>query len=147
MPGASAVAAGSPGAAAPTAAGGGTERASNWATSTTSRLSLASPEAFLAPIASPSMTRQYGHAVDTVSGSVPSASSIRSVLIRLPIRSSIHIRAPPAPQQNPRSLHRCISCGLDPGHLLHDLPGRAEHLVVPAEEARVVIGDLLVHRA
>ena len=96
-------------------AAGRTERASNWATSTISSDSGASPEAFFAAIASPSMTRQYGHAVDTVSGLVPSASSMRSVLIRLPIRSSIHIRAPPAPQQNPRSLHRCISCDWTPG--------------------------------
>src|SRR5690348_11157388 len=33
--------------------------------------------------------------------------------------------------------------GLHARHLLHDLPRRREHLVVPAEEARVVIGDLL----
>ena len=69
----------------------------------------------MALTASPSMTRQYGHPVEIVSGLVPSASSIRSVLIRLPIRSSIHIRAPPAPQQNPRSLHRGISCACTPG--------------------------------
>ena len=50
-----------------------------------------------------------------VSGSVPSASSMRSVLMRLPIRSSIHIRAPPAPQQKPRFLHRCISWVWTPG--------------------------------
>ena len=50
-----------------------------------------------------------------VSGFRARASSIRSVLIRLPIRSSIHIRAPPAPQQNPRFLHRCISVASMPG--------------------------------
>ena len=81
----------------------------------TSSDSFASPELFLELIASPSMTMQYGHPVEIVSGSVPSASSIRSVLIRLPIRSSIHILAPPAPQQNPRSLHRCISWACTPG--------------------------------
>jgi hypothetical protein len=37
---------------------GVTERARSWATSTTSRVSLASPLAFLAATASPSMTRQ-----------------------------------------------------------------------------------------
>ena len=94
---------------------GATDLASRVATSTISSDSLASPELFLALIASPSMTRQYGQAVEMVSGPVPSASSIRSMLIRLPIRSSIHIRAPPAPQQNPRSLQRCISCGRTPG--------------------------------
>src|SRR5579875_2890486 len=92
-----------------------TERASSWATSTTSSDSGASPEPFLALTASPSMTRQYGQPVEIVSGLVDRASSMRSVLIRLPIRSSIHIRAPPAPQQNPRSLHLCISSARMPG--------------------------------
>src|SRR5260370_38838473 len=77
---------------------GRTDRARSCATSTTSSDSLASPKLFFALTASPSMLRQYGHHVEIVSGLVPSASSIRSVLIRLPIRSSIHIRAPPAPQ-------------------------------------------------
>ena len=63
------------------------------------------------------MTRQNGQAVETMSGSRESASSTRSLLMRLPIRSSIHIRAPPAPQQKPRSLHRCISCERRPGTL------------------------------
>ena len=53
--------------------------------------------------------------METVSGSSASASSIRSSLIRLPVRSSSHIRAPPAPQQNPRFLHRCISSAVVPG--------------------------------
>ena len=96
--------------------------------------------------ASPSMTRQYGQEVEMVSGSSARASSIRSVLIRVPIRSSIHIRAPPAPQQNPRSLHRCISVGLHAGHRVQDLPRRGVHLVMPAQEARVVVGQLLLHR-
>ena len=81
----------------------------------TSSVSLASPELFLALTASPSMTMQYGQPVEIVSGLVPSASLIRSVLIRFPIRSSIHIRAPPAPQQKPRFLHRCISWACTPG--------------------------------
>ena len=58
---------------------------------------------------------QNGQAVPTMSGSRPSASSTRSTLICLPIRSSIHIRAPPAPQQKPRSLQRCISLLASPG--------------------------------
>ena len=76
---------------------------------------MASPELFFALTALPSMTRQYGQAVEIVSGDSARASSIRSVLIRLPMRSSIHIRAPPAPQQNPRDLHRCISVASTPG--------------------------------
>jgi hypothetical protein len=77
---------------------------------------------------------------------VPSASSIRSVLIRLPIRSSIHIWNPPAPGSRTRGPCTGASPRLDPGHALHDLPGRAEHLAVLTEEARVVVGDLLGHR-
>ena len=52
---------------------------------------------------------QKGQAVEMMSGSRPRASSVRSTLICLPIFSSIHIRAPPAPQQKPRSLQRGIS--------------------------------------
>ena len=52
---------------------------------------------------------------DRCPGTAPRASSMRSVLIRLPMRSSIHIRAPPAPQQKPRFLHRCISLACTPG--------------------------------
>src|SRR5580658_1653610 len=36
--------------------------------------------------------------------------------------------------------------GLHARHGLHDLPGRGEHLVMPAQEARVVIGELLLDR-
>src|SRR6516164_9027300 len=69
--------AGSPGgagcAAWPDGTAGTAERASSRATSTTSSDSAASPAAFLALTASPSMTRQYGQAVEMVSGPVPSA--------------------------------------------------------------------------
>ncbi len=57
---------------------------------------------------------QNGQAVETMSGSSASASSVRSTLIDLPIFSSIHMRAPPAPQQKPRSLQRGISWLLSP---------------------------------
>jgi hypothetical protein len=40
--------------------------------------------------------------METVSASALRASVIRSVLIRLRMRSSVHIRSPPAPQQNLR---------------------------------------------
>ena len=79
-----------------------------------------------------------------VSGDRARASSIRSVLIRLPMRSSIHIRAPPAPQQKPRSLQRCISVGLHARDGLEDLAGRGEDAVVAAQEAGVVVGELLL---
>ena len=58
---------------------------------------------------------QNGQAVEIRSGSRPIASSVRSTLIRLPIFSSIQNRAPPAPQQKPRSLQRCISCDFSAG--------------------------------
>ncbi|CAM5340690.1 hypothetical protein SALBM311S_09660 [Streptomyces alboniger] len=77
--------------------------------------SLALPSFFLPFTESVSMTRQNGQAVETMSGFSDSASSTRSLLMRLPIRSSIHIRAPPAPQQKPRSLCRCISSLRRPG--------------------------------
>ena len=35
--------------------------------------------------------------------------------------------------------------GLDAGDLFHDFPGRGEYLVVPAQETRVVVGQLLLH--
>ena len=46
------------------------------------------------------MTMQNGHAVATVSAPVSSTWRVRSALIRVPRVSSIHIRPPPAPQQN-----------------------------------------------
>ena len=91
------------------------ERCMICATSRTSISSRASPDCLRAVTASESMVMQNGQAVDTMSGSSSRASSTRSTLIRLPIRSSIHIRAPPAPQQKPRSLQRCISSVLIPG--------------------------------
>jgi hypothetical protein len=48
---------------------------------------------------------------------VLSASSVRVSLIRVPIVSSIHMRAPPAPQQNDRSRLRGISVNRMPGTL------------------------------
>ena len=103
--------------------------------------SRASPSPTLAATASDSMTMQNGQAVEMTSGSRPSASSVRSTLIRLPIFSSIQNRAPPAPQQKPRSLQRCISCELQALDGAEHLARRRVDLVVPAEVARVVVGD------
>jgi hypothetical protein len=61
------------------------------------------------------MIMQKGQAVDTTSAPVPRASSVRSMLIRLPMLSSSHIRAPPAPQQKPFSRQRPISTCSAPG--------------------------------
>ena len=46
------------------------------------------------------MTMQNGHEVATVSAPVARTWRVRSSLIRVPRVSSIHIRPPPAPQQN-----------------------------------------------
>src|SRR4051812_50117944 len=91
--------------------------------------SLALPSFFLPFTESVSITRQNGQAVDTMSGFTDSASSTRSLLMRLPIRSSIHIRAPPAPQQKPRSLWRCISSFRRPRALAVVSRGGGEILV------------------
>ena len=58
---------------------------------------------------------QNGHAAVTRSGASASASSVRLMLMRVPRFSSIHIRAPPAPQQNDRSRLRGISVSVSPG--------------------------------
>ena len=60
------------------------------------------------------MTRQNGQPVTMVSAPVARASSVRSRLIRFPIFSSIHIRAPPAPQHNDRAVFRGISVSVTP---------------------------------
>ncbi len=64
------------------------------------------------------MTRQNGQATATCSAPVARASSIRLPLIRVPSFSSIHIRAPPAPQQNERLPCRGISVSATPGSAL-----------------------------
>ena len=91
------------------------------------------------------MTRQNGQPVAIFSAPVPSASSMRSRLIRLPIFSSIHIRAPPAPQQNERSACRGISVRRHAGRA-DELARRGVDLVVPAQVARVVVGDVAARR-
>lgn len=86
-----------------------TDSSSICATSTISTFSLALPSACRAVRPSFSMTLQNGQPVAIFDGAVPSASSTRSTLIRLPIFSSIHIRAPPAPQHIDLSPCRGIS--------------------------------------
>ena len=49
---------------------------------------------------SDSITMQNGQAVATVSAPVSSTWRVRSALMRVPRSSSIHMRPPPAPQQN-----------------------------------------------
>ena len=85
------------------------------------------------------MTRQNGQPVAIFSAPVDRASSTRSRLIRRPIFSSIHIRAPPAPQQKERSACRGISVSVAPAAPT-SARGSAVDLVVPAQVARVVVG-------
>ena len=61
------------------------------------------------------MTLQNGQPMAIRSAPVARASSVRLVLIRVPSFSSIHMRAPPAPQQNDFSLERSISRSSTPG--------------------------------
>ena len=63
---------------------------------------------------SANIVMQYGQATQTVLGSFFNASSVRSILIRLPRLSSSHILPPPAPQQKPRLWFRSISSGALP---------------------------------
>jgi len=58
--------------------------------------------------------RQNAKPVAILVASVASASSTRSWFTRLPMCSSIHIRAPPAPQHRPRSACRGISVSAAP---------------------------------
>ena len=64
---------------------------------------------------SESITRQNGQPTAIWSAPVPTASLVRFTLIRSPMFSSIHIRAPPAPQQKDRSELRSISTYSAPG--------------------------------
>jgi hypothetical protein len=64
---------------------------------------------------SDSITRQNGQPTAIWSAPVATASRVRFSLIRDPMVSSIHIRAPPAPQQKDRSPERSISTYEAPG--------------------------------
>ena len=90
---------------------------------------------------SESITRQNGQPTAIWSAPVPTASLVRLTLIRSPMFSSIHMRAPPAPQQKDRSELRSISTNSAPGSTCEQLARRRVDLVVPAEVARVVVGD------
>src|SRR5205814_1023279 len=94
-----------------------TDRRSTSETSVTRTLSAAASCCFRTATPSVSMTMQYGHAAVTSSAPVRSASSVRVSLMRVPIRSSIHMRAPPAPQQNEVVRLRGISVSRTPGTL------------------------------
>ncbi len=104
-----------------------TESSSICETSTTSILPSFSVPDVRAVTPSVSMTRQNGQPVAIFCGASPllppapfaearvsRASSTRSMLMRLPICSSIHIRAPPAPQHMERSPWRGISRSVEP---------------------------------
>ncbi len=87
---------------------------------------------------SSSITVQKGQATASVSAPVAAASRTRSSLIWFP-RSSIHMCAPPAPQQKVRFPDlRHLEGPPDPRD---DVARRVEHVVVAREVARVVVRD------
>ncbi len=94
-----------------------TDASSICATSRISTSSRASPAACWAVSPSESITRQKGQPTAIWSAPVPTASLVRLTLIRSPIFSSIHIRAPPAPQQKDFSELRSISTNSAPGRI------------------------------
>ena len=61
------------------------------------------------------MTRQNGQPMAMRSAPVATASFVRLRLMRSPSFSSIHMRAPPAPQQKDFSPERSISLYSTPG--------------------------------
>ena len=64
------------------------------------------------------------------------------MLTRLPMFSSSHMRAPPAPQQKPALLAASHLDLLHAGHGAEHGAGLVDDAVVPAEIAGVVVGDL-----
>ena len=100
-----------------------TEASSSWATSRTSTSSRASPLACWEVSPSESITRQNGQPTAIWSAPVATASAVRVSLMREPIVSSIHMRAPPAPQQKDRSELRGISTSLVSGMTLSSSRG------------------------
>ena len=101
----------------------------------TSTTRISSPRAFTP---SSSITVQNGQATASVPAPVSAASRARSSLIRPP-RSSIHMCAPPAPQQNvrlPLLLH--LDRRADGGD---ELARVGAHVVVAGQVAGVVVGD------
>ena len=64
---------------------------------------------------SESITRQNGQPTAIRSAPVATASAVRFELIWVPSFSSIHMRAPPAPQQNDFWPERSISSRSTPG--------------------------------
>ena len=100
-----------------------TEASSICATSRTSTSSRASPLLCAAVRPSESITRQNGQPTAIWSAPVPTASLVRVSLIRVPMVSSIHMRAPPAPQQKDRSELRGISTNVLSGITLSSSRG------------------------
>ena len=94
-----------------------TDASSICATSRTSTSSRALPAACSAVSPSASITRQNGQPTAIWSAPVPTASLVRLTLMRSPMFSSIHMRAPPAPQQKDFSELRSISLYSAPGRI------------------------------
>ena len=80
--------------------------------------------------------------MQTSAAPVAAASAMRLWLIRVPRSSSMNMRPPPAPQQKPSRRWRGIStCSVTPDGRQH-LARRVVDVVVAAEVAGVVVGDL-----
>jgi hypothetical protein len=94
-----------------------TDASSICATSRTSTSSRALPAACSAVSPSASITRQKGQPTAIWSAPVATASLVRLLLMRSPMFSSIHMRAPPAPQQKDFSELRSISLNSAPGRI------------------------------
>ena len=119
-----------------------TEASSIWATSRTSTSSRASPLACCGGEAvgehHPAERAADG---DLVGAGARRPRAVRFTLIRSPMVSSIHMRAPPAPQQKDRSPLRAISVNSASGMTSSSSRGGVVDLVVAAEVAGVVVGD------
>ena len=93
----------------------------------------------VALMASSIITRQYGQPVATTPAPVAKASRARSTLTRWPSASSIHMRAPPAPQQELDLPERSISKRAASGSAY--LTWLVDDAVVAPEAARIIEGD------
>ena len=100
-----------------------TEASNICATSSTSTSSRAPPLACSEVSPSESITRQNGQPTAIWSAPVATASWVRLMLIRSPMFSSIHMRAPPAPQQKDFSELRGISLTSAPGRICNNSRG------------------------
>ena len=110
---------------------------------------VVTPPVFDSSAARPSFSivMQNGHAVATVDAPVASACAVREALIRVPRVSSIHMRPPPAPQQNGLAAVVVHLAQLEAGDRAEDVARRRDHAVVAGQVAGVVERDRAAARA